>query len=43
MAGAVITGEKEKDMARLEVGYAIGPDCEVYGVTVLEKKPWRDW
>ena len=41
MAGAVVTGKKGTDMARLEVGYAVGPDCEVYGVTVVQKKPWR--
>ena len=40
MAGAVVTGEKGKDTARFEFGYAVGSNCEVYGVTVLEKEPW---
>ena len=40
MAGVVVTGKKGKDSSRLVTGYAVGPNCEVYGVTVLEKESW---
>ncbi len=41
--GAMVAGEKGKDMARFEVHYAVGPNCEVHGVTTVEKEPWQDW
>ena len=39
-AEAVVTGEKKGNSARLVMRYGFDPDCEVYGVTVLEKKAW---
>ena len=39
-AEAVVTGEKKGNSARLVMRYGFDPDCEVYGVTVREKKAW---
>ena len=41
-AEAVITGKKKGNGARLVMRYGLDLDCEVYGITVLEKKS-LDW
>ncbi|MDE0292032.1 MAG: hypothetical protein OXK19_05945 [Candidatus Dadabacteria bacterium] len=37
-AEAVVTGENEGNSARFVMRYGFDPDCEVYGVTVREKR-----
>lgn len=39
-AETVVMGKKKAKTFRLVMRYGFNPDCEVYGVTVLEKKAW---
>lgn len=39
-AETVVTGKKKGKRFRLVMRYGFDSDCEVYGVTVLEKKAW---